>query len=205
MDVGPSFINRSKAVSSRLKTGGIYIGIVTRVNSGSLFMRVPKLGSKVEFGPCVYSGITPQVDDRVLVGFLDNQLSELVCFGVLSRDSAALQYVNNALAEKAQLNASVVTTAAVSYTLSAEDNGVLLDLNNSSPSIVTIETDTAESTPIGMSVRILRRNTGTVTIDGATGVLLNNSASAFSVPTQFGVATILKRAANEWILFGDYA
>lgn len=86
-DVAPSFINRSKATSVRLQGGGIYIGIVTRIAGTSLdriYVKVPKLGGVNEYGPCVVVGVIPSVGDFVLVGFLDNKMSEMVSFGTFS-------------------------------------------------------------------------------------------------------------------------
>lgn len=87
-DVAPSFINRSKATSVRLQGGGIYIGIVTRIAGTSLdriYVKVPKLGGVNEYGPCVVAGVIPSVGDFVLVGFLDNKMSEIVSFGTFSQ------------------------------------------------------------------------------------------------------------------------
>jgi len=88
-DVAPNFINRSKATSVRLQPNGIYVAIVTRVTGTAttdrIYVKVPKLGGINEYGPCVIAGVIPSVNDFVLVGFLDNKMSELVSFGTFSQ------------------------------------------------------------------------------------------------------------------------
>lgn len=89
-DVAPNFINRSKATSVRLQPNGIYVAIVTRLAgtaSDRVYVKVPKLGGINEYGPCVITGVIPSVNDFVLVGFLDNKMSELVSFGTFSQHS----------------------------------------------------------------------------------------------------------------------
>lgn len=89
-DVSPSFVNRNKATSSRLQSGGVYVGIVTRTAANSVYVQVPKVSGDVEYGPCIYSGVQPSVGERMLVSFLDNQLSQLICFGTLTKNAAPL-------------------------------------------------------------------------------------------------------------------
>lgn len=104
-DVAPSFVNRSKATSSRLQPGGIYVGIVTRlVTPNKVYVKVPKLGGINEYGPCVIVGAIPSIDDFVLVGFLDNKMSELVSFGTFSKHPPTMEYLNGVLDEKAPIN-----------------------------------------------------------------------------------------------------
>lgn len=85
IDTSPSFINRSKAVSNRLQVNGIYVAVVTKVMSNSIYVSVPKLGADSVYGPCAFSGALPTAGEFVFVTFLDGRLSELVCLGVVNK------------------------------------------------------------------------------------------------------------------------
>ena len=121
-DTSPTFISRNKAVSSRLQSGGVYIGIITRVAAEKVYVRVPKLGGKVEYGPCLFNGVSPAIDDRVLVGFLDNQLSEMVVFGTLGKPAAGVGDTNFLLSLKANIDSPNFTGIATAPTPSTGDS-----------------------------------------------------------------------------------
>lgn len=90
-DVSPSFVNRNKATSSRLQVGGVYIGVVVRTGTTGVYVQVPKISGDAEYGPCIFSGVQPNVGERMLVGFLDNQLSQLICYGTLTKPAAPIE------------------------------------------------------------------------------------------------------------------
>jgi hypothetical protein len=78
----------------------------------------------------------------------------------------------------------------------------LVEVSNSSATTVTIPTDSTFNFPIGTSIDILQTNTGQVTIAGAGGVTVN-ATPGLKLRTQWSSATLFKRAANTWLVFGD--
>lgn len=91
------------------------------------------------------------------------------------------------------------------HTLSVEDTGRILEMNVSSSTTVTIPSYTGgEGVPFvsGTEVKVLLTNTGPVNITGASGVTLN-SKSGFQLSSQWGMASLIKRGTNSWVITGD--
>lgn len=90
-----------------------------------------------------------------------------------------------------------------SYTLDAltlRDNTI--EVSSASATTITIPLDSSLNFPVGTSIDILQTNTGQVTIAATSGVTLNGTPG-FKLRTQWSSATILKRAANTWVVYGD--
>jgi uncharacterized protein YoxC len=92
---------------------------------------------------------------------------------------------------------------AESFTLDDLDlRDTILEVGSSSAKTVTIPTDSALAWPIGASMDIIATGTGEVSIVADSGVTIN-STPGLKLRTQWSSATILKRAANTWIAYGD--
>jgi hypothetical protein len=90
-----------------------------------------------------------------------------------------------------------------SYTLSAlTERDSLIEVNKSSASTITIPLNATIAYPVGTSIDILQTGTGQVTIAGASGVTVN-ATPGLKLRTQWSSATLLKRAENTWVVFGD--
>jgi hypothetical protein len=100
-------------------------------------------------------------------------------------------------------SASTFIYKTASYTLDAlslADN--IIEVDSTSATTVTIPLDSSINYPVGTSIDILQTNTGQVTI-AATGGVTINGTPGFKLRTRWSSATILKRAANSWIVYGD--
>jgi hypothetical protein len=99
---------------------------------------------------------------------------------------------------------TAITEKTANYTLaSLNERDTLIEVNNTGGTAVTI-TVPADSTvnfPIGTSIDILRTNTGEVTIAGSGATI--NATPGLKLRAQWSSATLFKRAANTWVLFGD--
>jgi len=90
-----------------------------------------------------------------------------------------------------------------SYTLSAlTERDSLIEVAKSTATTITIPTDATLNFPIGTSLDILQTSTGQVTIAGASGVTVN-ATPGLKLRTQWSSATLFKRAANTWVVYGD--
>ena len=67
---------------------------------------------------------------------------------------------------------------------------------------VTIPADTILNFPVGTTIDILQTGAGQTTIQAGSGVVLNFTPGQ-KLRFQWSIATILKRDANTWLLFGD--
>lgn len=97
------------------------------------------------------------------------------------------------------INAQVGTT----YTLVYNDLGKVVELNNSSSITVTVPADTTGSFNIGDRVDLLQTGTGQVSIAHAGGVTLNSHDTQRKLTGIWAAATLIKRAANSWVLVGN--
>lgn len=185
-DVAPSFVNRSKATSARLQPNGIYVAIVTRITgtaSDRIYVKVPKLGGINEYGPCVVVGIIPSVDDFVLVGFLDNKMSELVAFGTFSKHAPSMEYLADVLDDKAPLanptfTGTVVLPSTTSIgTVSSTEIGYLDGVTSSVQTQLNSKAALAGPTFTGTVVLPSTTSIGTVSstelgyVDGVTSAI----------------------------------
>jgi hypothetical protein len=82
------------------------------------------------------------------------------------------------------------------------DRDKLVELNSSSPITVTLGADMFIDFPVGTSIDILQTGTGQVTIQGGAGVTVN-ATPGLKLRTQWSSATLFKRAADTWVVFGD--
>jgi hypothetical protein len=91
------------------------------------------------------------------------------------------------------------------YTLSAGDDGDLLMLNNSSSSgSLYVPTDAVVNFAIGTQITMVQSGSGQITILATTpGTTAVNSTPGSKLRAQWSSATLVKIAANTWILMGD--
>ena len=75
-------------------------------------------------------------------------------------------------------------------------------MNSSSANTVTIPSNSTAAIPVGTRVEVVRRGTGSTQILAAGGVTIRSLVGTY-ISGQYGCATLVKRAANEWYVFGD--
>ena len=105
-------------------------------------------------------------------------------------------------ATNAVIDHSATNVRTSNYTLLIGDDGIIVEANSTSPITITVALDSTTNFPIGTKITLIRTNTGDVTIAGAAGVTVN-ATPGLKLRAQWSVATLLKRAANTWLLMGD--
>ena len=90
------------------------------------------------------------------------------------------------------------TLSANNYTLQASDLAKLVVISSTSNTTVTV----GNILSIGDRIDILRENTGEVTFTADSGVVLN-STPGLKLRDRWSSATIVKLAANSWVVIGD--
>ena len=95
------------------------------------------------------------------------------------------------------------TEKTASYTLDTLDHqDNVVEMNSTSATTFTIPTNSALAWPVGASMDIIQTNSGQVTISPDTGVTLNYTPGN-KLRTQWSSCTIMKRATDSWIVYGD--
>lgn len=84
-----------------------------------------------------------------------------------------------------------------SYTLTTSDLGKMIEMSNGGTLTIT----DSSSFPVGFSVDILQTGSSQVTIAG--NGFTPNATPGLKLRTQWSSATIVKRALNSWVVFGD--
>lgn len=95
------------------------------------------------------------------------------------------------------------TEKTASYTLDTlghQDN--IVEMNSASAVTFTIPTNASLAWPVGASMDIFQTGAGQVTITGDAGVTVNYTPGN-KLRTQWSSATILKRATDSWVIYGD--
>jgi hypothetical protein len=115
----------------------------------------------------------------------------------------AVEFADGTQTKQGVPSITTIINKTASYTLSdlaERDN--LIEIASSSATTLTIPADSAVNYPIGTSLDILQTSSGQVTIAGAAGVTVN-STPGLKLRTQWSSATLMKRAANTWVVYGD--
>jgi hypothetical protein len=90
-----------------------------------------------------------------------------------------------------------------SYTLSnLNERDTIVEISKGSATTLTIPADGTVNYPVGTTLDIIQTGSGQVTIAGAGGVTVN-ATPGLKLRTQWSSATLLKRASNTWLVFGD--
>ena len=100
-----------------------------------------------------------------------------------------------------------ITDATTARTItSSTDEGSTLKFTSSSAITITIPTAANDAGwEVGDYVEILQYGSGQITVAGDTGVTVNATDSQKKTRVQFSSLTLIKVAANEWLLTGDTA
>lgn len=100
-----------------------------------------------------------------------------------------------------QLNAQTGT----SYTLALSDRSKMVTLTNAAAVTLNVNTDAAVNFAIGSQVLLFQGGAGQVTIAATTPGTTNirSQGSKLKIAGQYGVAGLVKVAANEWVAFGN--
>ena len=90
-----------------------------------------------------------------------------------------------------------------SYTLeNLNERDTIIEISKSTGTTLTIPTDATLNFPVGTTLDIIQTGSGQVTIAGAGGVTVN-ATPGLKLRAQWSSATLLKRAANTWLVYGD--
>lgn len=97
-----------------------------------------------------------------------------------------------------------ISQKTASYTLSSlTERDDLIEMGSASALTLTIPTDATLDFPIGTSIDILQTGAGQVTIAPVSGTVTVNATPGLKLRTTWSSATLFKRAANTWVVYGD--
>jgi hypothetical protein len=102
------------------------------------------------------------------------------------------------------------TQTGTTYSPVLSDAGKQVELDNGSAVTLTVPPNSSVAFPVGTRIVLVRKGAGTVTIAPGSGVTFPNRIEAAgtsnrTISAQWGVATLSKRATDQWVLSGDIA
>jgi len=89
------------------------------------------------------------------------------------------------------------------YTLTLPDSNSLVEMNVAGANTVTIPNDGTTTFPVGSQVTIAQIGAGQTSIAAAGGVTLRAYNNNLRIAGQYGVASVIKRSANDWWAAGN--
>lgn len=132
-----------------------------------------------------------------------------------TRQLGAIEWDNTQLyitasSQFALLNRNPIATATVlintqtgtTFAPALTDAGRLITLNNASAIAVTIAADATTNFPVGTQLLLMQLGAGQVTVSGAVGVTIV-SRSGTKTAGQYALISLIKVAANQWVVGGD--
>lgn len=97
------------------------------------------------------------------------------------------------------------TVSGTTYTLVLTDPGRLISFSNASAVTVTVPPNASVGIAIGGALVLAQYGAGKVTAAPGSGVTLRSAGALLSTRAQFSQITLIKLAANEWLVGGDLA
>lgn len=123
--------------------------------------------------------------------------------GSLDLSGGTVSFADGVQSKQGVPSITPINTQYYSYTLdSLSLRDTIIDMRMTVANTITIPTDSVLNFPVGTTIDILQSGTGQTSVQGATGVVLNFTPGR-KLRLQWSMATLLKRDANTWLLFGD--
>jgi hypothetical protein len=104
------------------------------------------------------------------------------------------------------INAQTGTTYTVTDIAGGSDAGKLITASNASPITISIPTDATANAnfPIGTQILVMQLGAGQVTVSAVTsGTTAVNGKNGLKTSGQYAIISLIKVAANSWIVGGD--
>ena len=125
--------------------------------------------------------------------------------GLITASASGVAFTDGTQTKEGVPSRTTILSKTADYTLtSLTERDNMIELNSSSPITLSVPTDATLNFPIGTTIDLLRVGTGTVTVAAVTsGTTTINATPGFKLRAQWSSATLMKRAANTWVLLGD--
>ena len=104
---------------------------------------------------------------------------------------------------KAGFRSTINAQTGTSYSLVLSDLAKMVTMDNASAMTLTVPTNASHGFAIGDRIDILRKGSGTLTVQGADGSVTVNATPGLKIRAQWSSATLIKLDTNTWVLIGD--
>ena len=134
------------------------------------------------------------------VAFTEGSLDDLAVNNV---EVAGVVFTDGTQTKEGVPSRTPIVQKTDSYSLSTlTHRDSMIEVSSTSGTTITIPAESSVNYPVGTTIDILQTNTGQVTIAGAAGVTVN-ATPGLKLRTRWSSATLMKRAADTWVVYGD--
>ena len=124
--------------------------------------------------------------------------------GTVTVAASGVAFTDGTQTKEGVASRTPIVQKTAAYTLSAlTERDSLIEVSSATGVTITIPTNTAVAYPVGTSIDILQTGAGQVTIAPVDGTVTVNATPGLKLRTTWSSATLFKRAANTWVVFGD--
>ena len=113
----------------------------------------------------------------------------------------AAQDLDDTFASKSGI-ALTLNAQTASYTLVLADQGKSVEVAVASANTLTVPPNSSVAFPTGTTILVVQTGAGQTTLTAGAGVTIN-STPGLKLRAQWSAATLVKRAENTWLAFGD--
>ena len=192
----------------------VYVGVVVRANNGNgiIYVRAQNgyeldeihdvsVQTRAANESLVYNG-SLWVNSKIALG--TNTTGDYVSSLVAGTGITITNNSGEGATPTVALSDVVTNVQTATYTLALSDKNKMIEMNVGSANILYVPTDASVNFPIGSTIDVLQTGTGKTQIAAvSSGTTTINSANGFYLRAQWSSATLIKRAANTWVVVGD--
>jgi hypothetical protein len=153
----------------------------------------------------LFKGVT--TEPSTTVDFTQGSLDDLAVAALTATTvtpSSGVVFSDGTQTKEGVPSRKTISQKTDSYTLSAlTERDSMIEINKSTAVTLTVPADSTVDYPIGTSINILQTGAGQVTVAPVSGTVTINATPGLKLRAQWSSATLLKRAANTWVLLGD--
>lgn len=149
----------------------------------------------------LFKGVTDE--PSTTINFAQGSLDDLAVNNI---EVAGVVFTDGTQTKVAVPSITPIAEKTAAYTLtSTDEKDTIIEVNSGSAVTLTIPEDSTVNFPVGSTLDVIQTGAGQVTIAGASGSVVVNGTPGTKLRTQWSSVTLLKRAANSWLVFGDTA
>jgi hypothetical protein len=146
----------------------------------------------------LFKGVTSE--PSTTVDFTQGSLDDLALNNLTA---AGVVFTDGTQTKEGVPSRTPIVQKSASYSLSTlTHRDSMIEVSSASGTTITIPAESSVNYPVGTTIDILQTNTGQVTIAGAAGVTVN-ATPGLKLRTRWSSATLMKRAADTWVVYGD--
>jgi len=157
----------------------------------------------IEFSQFAGSGTVTAGTNISVSGNQVSVISNPTFSGLVTASASGVAFSDGTQTKEGVPSRTPIIQKTDSYTLSSlTERDSLIEMGKATAQTVTVPLNSTVAYPVGTSVNILQTGAGQVTVAGAGGVTINGTPG-LKLRAQWSSATLLKRATDTWVLFGD--